>query len=77
MNEADSCRALITHNDLTVMATQARYLMAYEFAGTTWERIGFWDKEKQLGREMTRCLREVLAAADSKHSHRRASYACL
>lgn len=69
-------RELIADNNLTVMATQARYLMAYEFAGTTWERIGFWDKTKQLGREsVSHCPSPYSALIGA--SDRRASDPCL
>ena len=33
------------------MATIARYLMAYKYAGTTPSLIGYWDKTYELGRE--------------------------
>ncbi|EIW70969.1 hypothetical protein TREMEDRAFT_67519 [Tremella mesenterica DSM 1558] len=42
-------RKIIEENNLTIMATVARYLMAYQFAGTTPARVDFFDKSLRLG----------------------------
>jgi len=46
---AQEMKKIIRENNLTVMATSARYIMAYEFAGTTMARLSQWDKSGRGG----------------------------
>lgn len=39
----------IKDNNVTVMSTLATYIMAYEFAGTRKDRMGYFDKQQEMG----------------------------